>query len=30
METMFPDKNNFNREGNSTTKIDEIFVYFEL
>ena len=30
METMFPYKNNFNRAGNSTTKIDEIFEYFEV
>ena len=30
METMFPYKNNFNRAANSTTKFDEIFVYFEV
>ena len=30
METMFPYRNNFNRAGNSTTKIDENFVNFEV
>ena len=30
METMFPYKNNFNRAGNSTSKIGKIFEYFEV
>ena len=33
METMFSYKNNFNREGNSTTKIDknfEVYLHFQI